>query len=86
MSFLGSDLGTRQIRAKSADFSGRQPKAGSRPLPRGSKMIMLYRDPMKPDIEKLTYTIPIKRQIPHFLMPPTGSQAQVEQQPDFLEF
>ena len=85
-SFPGSDFGTRQIREKSADFSGRRPKAGSRPLPRESKMKMLYRDPMKPDIEKLPYTNLIKRQIPHLLMPPTGSQAQVEQQPDFLEF
>ena len=47
---------------------------------------MRDRDPMKPDIEKLPYTNLIKRQIPHLLMPPTRSQAQVEQQPDFLEF
>ena len=41
---------------------------------------------MKPDIEKLPYTNLIERQTPHLLMPPTGSQAQVEQPPNFLEF
>ena len=49
-------------------------------------MKMLYMEPMKPDIEELPYTNLIKRQIPHLLMHPTGSQAQVEKQPDFLEF